>query len=153
VSEQEHRLVEVLHIVRVEEIRGLVSVDSPVTPFVHVEGHRRERVEEQELGSSVCRPALCSCLVQQLLQLVQVTEDAIGIAVRVSVDLCDAVGFGLFACGLAPLDESELTSCRHRSPPTPVRRHSSPAQKQTLQTHGEWPKVCKLTEEIRFYNE
>jgi len=94
-----------------EEIRGVVSVDAPITPFVHVEGHRRERVEEQELGSGVRRPALCSCLVEQLLQLDKVTEDAVGIAIRVTVYLCDAVGFRLFVCGLAPLDESELTSC------------------------------------------
>jgi len=72
-----------------------VARDAPCStgPANHpVEAHTREHLEEDELRSDVAGSTFRSCLIEQLLESNEVSENAFRITVGMPVDLCDAVG-------------------------------------------------------------
>ena len=116
-SQQEHRLVKMFHVRGIEELGGLIGMDTPVGTVIQIELHRAQFVEEEQLGSRMARAALGSRGVEELLELRQLPEHAGRIPVAVTIHLRDplAVFVGTpSGIGVDTLDESKLTSRRHR---------------------------------------
>ncbi len=135
VAQQEQRLVQMLHIGRLEEIRWLSRVDRSLWVAIQIELNRGDLVQEHKRRSRVARSPFGVSRIEQLFQLCEIPEDAPRVSVRMPVHLRDAVGAAICLTGLFDsLDESELAPCRHRYSPARVCRYPSPAQKQHTQS-------------------